>query len=99
VNAMNDKSTMNKVMEYMAVGKPMVQFDVTEGRYSAQEASLYARPNDPVDFADKILELIDDEKRRCVMGEYGRRRVIEDLNWVHQVKPLIDAYRRALKPG
>jgi len=99
VNAMNDKSTMNKVMEYMAVGKPMVQFDVTEGRYSAQEASLYAKPNDPVDFADKILELIDDEKRRCVMGEYGRRRVIEDLNWVHQVTPLIEAYRRALKPG
>ena len=96
VNAMNDKSTMNKVMEYMAVGKPMVQFDVTEGRYSAQEASLYARANDPVDFADKILELINDEQRRGAMGEFGRRRIVEELNWSRQVKPLIDAYRRAL---
>ena len=59
---MNDISTMNKIMEYMAVGKPIVQFDVTEGRFSAQDASLYAKANDPVDFANKILELIDDPR-------------------------------------
>ena len=56
VNEMNDKSTMNKIMEYMAMGKPIVQFDVTEGRFSALDASLYAKANDPIDFADKVLE-------------------------------------------
>jgi glycosyltransferase involved in cell wall biosynthesis len=96
VNEMNDKSTMNKIMEYMALGKPMVQFDVTEGRFSAQDASLYARANDPVDFADKILELIEDEAKRRAMGAYGRRRVVQDLNWAHQIDPLIRAYLAAL---
>jgi glycosyltransferase involved in cell wall biosynthesis len=96
VNEMNDKSTMNKIMEYMALGKPMVQFDVTEGRFSAQDASLYARANDPVDFAEKVLELVDDEDKRRMMGAYGRRRVVEDLNWTHQIDPLIGAYEAAL---
>ena len=96
VNEMNDKSTMNKIMEYMALGKPMVQFDVTEGRFSAQEASLYAHANDPRDMAEKILQLLDDEERRRAMGAFGRRRVMEELNWSHQVEPLIGAYRAAL---
>ena len=96
VNAMNDKSTMNKIMEYMALGKPMVQFDVTEGRFSAQEASLYAKPNDPVDMARLIMELLDDPERRAFMGAFGRERVERELSWAHQVKPLIAAYTRAL---
>lgn len=96
VNTMNDKSTMNKIMEYMSLAKPIVQFDVTEGRYSAQDASLYARPNDPVDLAAKIIELIDDPARRQMMGEYGRTRVARELSWAHQVDPLIAAYLRAL---
>ena len=61
-NEMNDKSTMNKIMEYMALGKPIVQFDLTEGRFSARDASLYARRNDAVDFAEKIVELLDDPR-------------------------------------
>ena len=64
-NAMNDKSTMNKVLEYMALGKPIVQFDLTEGRYSAQEASLYAERNNARDLADKISLLLDDPARRA----------------------------------
>ena len=59
-NEMNRKSTMNKIMEYMALAKPIVQFDMEEGRFSAQEASLYARPNDTRDMAEKILLLLDD---------------------------------------
>src|SRR6185436_17876228 len=59
-NDMNDKSTMNKIMEYMALCKPIVQFDLTEGRFSAQEASLYARKNDPIDMAEKVLSLLVD---------------------------------------
>lgn len=97
VNPMNDKSTMNKIMEYMSLGKAMVQFDVTEGRFSAQEASLYAKANDPMDMARLILELLDDPERRARMGRFGRERVEKELSWAYQVKPLIAAYRKALK--
>jgi glycosyltransferase involved in cell wall biosynthesis len=88
----NDISTMNKIMEYMALGKPIVQFDLTEGRHSAQEASLYAKRNDPEDFARKIVELLDDPERRRAMGEYGRRRVMEELEWRHEAPRLLAAY-------
>jgi glycosyltransferase involved in cell wall biosynthesis len=91
-NEMNDKSTMNKIMEYMALGKPIVQFDVKEGRYSALGASLYARPNDAVDFAAKILELLDDKQQRAAMGAFGQKRVREELAWVHQAPKLLAAY-------
>ena len=91
-NEMNDISTMNKIMEYMALGKPIVQFDLTEGRHSAQEASLYAKRNDPADFARRICELLDDPERRRRMGEYGRRRVLEQLEWRHEAPKLLAAY-------
>lgn len=91
-NAMNDKSTMNKIMEYMALGKPIVQFDLTEGRFSAQEASLYARLNDPVDFANKILELLSDDEKRKRLGEFGRARVVGELAWPHEAPKLLKAY-------
>jgi len=91
-NPMNDKSTMNKIMEYMALGKPIVQFDLTEGRYSAQSASLYARHNDTADFADKILALLDDPAARERMGQYGRQRVEQELSWEHEVPHLLAAY-------
>jgi glycosyltransferase involved in cell wall biosynthesis len=94
VTPMNEISTMNKVMEYMALGKPIVQFDVAEGRVSAQDASLYARSNDPIDFAEKILQLIDDPERRTRMGEYGRKRVEEVLAWHHEQPKLLHAYAR-----
>lgn len=96
VNPMNDKSTMNKILEYMALGKAIVQFDVTEGRVSAQEASLYARANDPVDMADKILELLDDPAQRERMGNYGRERVESGLSWATQIEPLLGAYVQLL---
>ncbi len=96
VNPMNDKSTMNKILEYMAFSKPIVQFEVTEGRFSAQDASLYARANDPVDMADKLAALLDDPEMRREMGEYGRARVVSELSWDHQVDTLVAAYQRAL---
>lgn len=92
VNEMNDKSTMNKIMEYMAVGKPIVQFELKEGRVSAGEASLYARPNDPVDLGERIVELLDDPERRAAMGGIGRARVEKDLSWQRQVPELLRAY-------
>jgi glycosyltransferase involved in cell wall biosynthesis len=92
VNEMNDKSTMNKILEYMAMSKPIVQFETTEGRVSAGEASLYAKANDETDFADKILELLEDAARRERMGRIGRSRVVADLSWEHQRKRLYEAY-------
>jgi glycosyltransferase involved in cell wall biosynthesis len=91
-NEMNDKSTMNKIMEYMALGKPIVQFDLTEGRFSAQDASLYARHNDPIDMAEKVLALLDNEPQRRRMGELGRARVANELSWDHEVPNLLAAY-------
>jgi len=91
-NAMNDISTMNKVMEYMALGKPIVQFDLAEGRFSAQHASLYARRNDPHDLAAKIGQLLDDPQKRRVMGAFGRKRVQEQLEWRYEAPKLLAAY-------
>jgi glycosyltransferase involved in cell wall biosynthesis len=91
---MNDVSTMNKVMEYMALGKPVVQFDLTEGRASAGDASLYARPNDPADFADRIAELARDPGRREAMGRIGLARVRDGLGWEHSAPRLLAAYDR-----
>ena len=98
-NEMNDKSTMNKIMEYMALGKPIVQFDLTEGRFSAQEASLYAARNDPQDFALKIVELLEDPQRRVRMGEFGRHRVENELEWRYEAPKLLAAYDQLFATG
>ena len=87
---LNDLSTMNKIMEYMALGKPIVQFDLREGRVSAVDASLYARDED--DFADKIVQLLDDPAARARMGASGQRRVEEELAWTHEAPKLLAAY-------
>lgn len=95
-NVMNDLSTMNKVLEYMALAKPIVQFDLTEGRASAADASLYARPNDDEDLATKILVLLDDPAAREAMGRLGRQRIETELEWRFQVPKLLKAYATAL---
>jgi glycosyltransferase involved in cell wall biosynthesis len=91
-NEMNDKSTMNKIMEYMALGKPIVQYDLTEGRVSAQDASLYAKRNDPKDLAARLVALLDDEPLRARMGKAGAERVRTVLAWEHEVPRLLAAY-------
>ena len=92
---MNDLSTMIKIMEYMSLGKPIVQFDLKEGRFSAQEASLYAdNTNQVADFAAKILWLLDNPGERKKMGEFGRKRIEEELAWEYSVKNLLAAYQR-----
>lgn len=95
-NAMNDISTMNKVLEYMSVGKPIVQFDVTEGAVSAGDASLYAAPNDARALATEIARLLDDPIRRERMGALGRDRIESTLSWERQTPALLAAYERAL---
>lgn len=93
---MNDISTMIKIMEYMALGKPIVQFDLKEGRFSAGGASLYADSRNMAgDFAEKILWLLDRPEERKKMGEIGRQRVETELAWAFSVKSLLAAYERA----
>lgn len=95
---MNDISTMIKIMEYMALGKPIVQFDLKEGRFSAMDASLYASNQlGAEDFAAKLLFLLENAETRRRMGEFGRRRVQEKLAWDHSVESLLAAYQRALR--
>jgi glycosyltransferase involved in cell wall biosynthesis len=93
---MNDISTMIKIMEYMALGKPIVQFNLKEGRFSAGEASLYSDNHDLVtDFANKILWLLERPEERQRMGEFGRKRVEQQLAWEYSVGNLLAAYERA----
>lgn len=94
----NDASTMIKLMEYMALGKPSVAFDLPEHRYSAQSAALYAKPNSELDLARGIAELIDDPQRRQTMGSFGRSRIETNLAWSHSLPNLLEVYRRVL-PG
>ncbi|HBE19767.1 MAG TPA: glycosyltransferase WbuB [Cyanobacteria bacterium UBA11149] len=92
--AYNENCTMNKILEYMAMGKPIVQFDLREGRRSAQEASLYAKPNDELEFAEKILQLLESPQLREKIGSEGRRRMEEILEWRHQSPKLLAAYEK-----
>lgn len=91
---MNDISTMNKIMEYMSLAKPIVQFDLKEGRYSARDASLYAKNGDCIDFANKIIELLDDEPKRIKMGIIGFERVKNELSWNYEKENLINFYKK-----
>ncbi len=91
-NEMNDLSTMNKVLEYMALGKPQVQFDLKEGKYSAAEASLYAEKNNAKDLAEKILYLLDNPDKREQMSKIGKERIENELNWDKTKLNLIKAY-------
>jgi glycosyltransferase involved in cell wall biosynthesis len=96
LSPLNDKSTMNKLMEYMALGKPTVAFDLAETRFSAQDAALYVRPNDELEFARRVSSLLDNPSEREKMGNAGRRRVSEVLAWDYSVQELLRAYRERL---
>jgi glycosyltransferase involved in cell wall biosynthesis len=95
---LNDVSTWIKVMEYMALGKPFVSFALKETRVSAGEAALYAPPNDVAEFAGAVARLMDDEPLRKSMGQVGRRRVEESLNWAVTSQNLVQAYEVLLGP-
>ncbi len=92
LNALNDKSTMNKAMEYMALEKPVVAFDLKETRISCGDAALYAVPNDISDLAKKILSLVDDPALRSTLGKRGRMRITETFSWPHSIPSLLAAY-------
>lgn len=93
-NGFNEYCTMVKTMEYMAMGMPVVAFDLAEARFSAQDAALYATPNLVEDFANKIETLLDDEDLRLKLGGLGRKRIEEVLNWENDKMNLLFAYQR-----
>jgi len=92
LNPLNDVSTMNKVLEYMACAKPVVCFDLREHRHSAGEGALYAVPNSDDDLAAQIARLLDDPELRRRLGAYNRRRFLDQLAWEHNAGELLRAY-------
>jgi len=95
-NPLNDLSTMNKTMEYMAFSLPTVAFDLRETRVSAGDSAVYVDPNDVDSYAKALIDLLEDEPRRQEMGEFARVRVEEELAWVHQRDGYVDVYDRLL---
>ena len=95
-NPLNEVSTMNKIMEYMALKKPVVAFELPETKYSGGQAALYAKPNSVEELAEKILHLADHPSLRKELGKKGRQRVEQALSWQHSEKPLLEAYALAL---
>jgi glycosyltransferase involved in cell wall biosynthesis len=93
-NPLNDVSTMNKTMEYMAFELPVVAFDLRETRVSAQDAAVYATPNDVHEYAEVLVRLLDDEAARAQLGKLGRARVEDDLAWSHQERAYLGVYQR-----
>ena len=92
-NPLNDVSTMNKTMEYMAFELPVVAFDLRETRVSAADAGVYVVPNDVNEYAAAIVELMDDESRRSRLGKLGRVRIEQELAWSHQQRAYLGVYR------
>ena len=93
-NPLNDVSTMNKVLEYMACAKPVVCYDLREHRYSAGEGAVYAAADDVKDLAVQIAALLDDPERRARMGAYNRERFLTQMAWEHNAGTLIEAYEK-----
>jgi glycosyltransferase involved in cell wall biosynthesis len=93
-NPLNDVSTMNKTMEYMVFGLPVVAFDLRETRVSAGDAAVYVQPNDEQQYAEAIVALLDDAPRRELMGKVARQRVEQELAWDHQEGIYLDVYER-----
>jgi glycosyltransferase involved in cell wall biosynthesis len=98
-NPLNDVSTMNKTMEYMAFELPVVAFDLRETRVSAADAAVYVTPNDVHEYAKAIVALMDDKVRRTQMGKRGRVRVEQELAWSYQRRAYLDVYRQLTRDG
>ncbi|QES10170.1 glycosyltransferase WbuB [Streptomyces venezuelae] len=96
-NPLNDVSTMNKVLEYMVMGRPIVSFDLREARVSAGDAAVYAPANDETAFAGLVAGLLDDPEERARMGKIGQERIGGELSWRHSQRSLLAAYAAAVR--
>jgi glycosyltransferase involved in cell wall biosynthesis len=93
-NEWSDRSTMNKIMEYMYFGLPIVAYELKENKFSAQEAAVYAEPNSEQSLAENISRLLNDSERRAAMSAYGMDRLTSQLSWEHSIPQLLAAYDR-----
>ena len=93
-NPLNDVSTMNKSMEYMAFELPVVAFDLKETRVSTGDAAVYVTPNVVRDYAQAIADLMDDADKRALLGKLGRARIEDELAWSHQERAYLNVYRK-----
>ena len=98
-NPLNDVSTMNKTMEYMIFGLPVVAFDLRETRVSAGDAAVYVQPNDEQQYAEAIVALLDDEPGRSRRGTLARERVEQELAWSHQESAYLGVYKHVVGEG
>ena len=92
-NPLNDVSTMNKSMEYMAFELPVLAFDLRETRVSTGAAAVYVEPNDVHDYATALVGLMDNAAQRALLGRIGRDRVEQELAWSHQQRAYLDVYQ------
>lgn len=88
---------MNKVLEYMVMGRPIVSFDLREARVSAGDAAVYAPANDEAEFAGLIALLLDDPEKRALMGKIGQERISGPLSWRNSQRALLAAYAAACR--
>jgi glycosyltransferase involved in cell wall biosynthesis len=95
-NSYNDRSTMVKIMDYMALGKPIVAFDLPESRFTARDAAVFVSGNDELAFARALADLIEDPERRAAMGKAGRKRVENELMWSFSARSLVQVYKSLL---
>lgn len=93
VTPLTEHSTLVKTMEYMAIGKPVVQYDLPEARVTSGDTALYAARGDERDFAEKIVWLLDHPEERERLGAEARRRVRDSLAWEHQIPDLLAVYQ------
>ena len=97
-NEMNDKSTMNKIMEYMAMSKPVIAHQLKETMVSGGDVAVYTRQPTARGLVERVLELADDPEQRAELGRRGRERCEQVLSWPHQEPCLLKVYER-LFPG
>jgi glycosyltransferase involved in cell wall biosynthesis len=95
-NPFNDQSTMVKIIHYISLKKPIVAFDLPEHRFTAGDGALYVKPNDELEFAKAIAQLMDDPRRREALGACGFRRFASELAWEYSVPKLLEAYQAVL---
>ncbi len=96
MNPLNDVSTMNKTMEYMAYGLPVIAYDLKETRVSGEDAAVYIEPDDAVAYAKAIAAMLDDPTQRATLGAIGRARIESVLSWDEQVPGYVGAFDKVL---
>ena len=92
-NDFTDNSTMVKIMDYMIMGKPIIQFDTVEGKVTAGDSAMYIQNNDEIAFAEAIISLLKNPLKRKRMGEIGKKRIYDSLHWGKQKESLKQAYQ------